>query len=152
MKIEKDILLEKLNTALDRATLISIQKGLPISLSKKISLVGNFCVEKNENGFYNVITLDRSIIFENISAFDIAVILAQKYNSGDMKSISEVLELEKKFSKHHVDMIHYLACMKQCKRKNNFEKLSILEDKFQTSELQAKNIKDKLASFKRIKY
>lgn len=152
MKVEKEVLLEKLDKALDRATVISIQRGLPISLSRKVSLVGNLCVEKNEEGLYNVITLDKSILFENLSGFDVAVILAQRYNSGEGNAIREVLSLEKKFSKYHNDMIHYLHCMKKAKKKNDVERLSILEDKFQTAELLARNIKDKLTLFKRTKY
>jgi hypothetical protein len=47
-------------------------------------------------------------------------------------------------------MIHYLHCMKTTKKKNA-DRLAILEDKFQVAEIHAKNIKDQLTLFKRMK-
>ena len=91
------------------------------------------------------------MLFENISVFDVAVIVAQRYNSGAMRDVERVLQLEQKFSKYHIDMLHYLHCMKVARKKNDAERSAILEDKFSMAELLAKNTRDKIANFKRVK-
>lgn len=144
-------LVETLEKATDKAATLSIQRGFPITISKKSTLIGNLLVEKNKNDLYNVLKFDKSIIYENISVFDVAVIIAQRYTSGEYSVIGEVLKLEEKFSKFHIDMIHYLHCMKTAKKKNDNERLAILEDKFRMAELHAKNMKDKITIFKRVK-
>lgn len=144
-------LLEKLDRATDRAAGMAISCGIPIPVSNKASLINNLLVEKNKNGFYDVKTLDRKILYENISVFDVAVIVAQRYATGETSVIKHVLALENKFSKHHTDMVHYLHCMKSAKKNHDSERLAILEDRFQISEQMAKNTRDKISNFKRIK-
>jgi hypothetical protein len=145
-----NILVERLDEATDLAATFAMQRGLPLAISKKSILIGSLVIEKNSKGFYDIIQADRNKLYEDISVFDVAVIIAQRYNSGERSVIKEVLDLERKFVKYHTDMIHYLHCMKSAKKKNP-ERLAILEDKFQVAELYAKDIKDQLALFKRMK-
>jgi hypothetical protein len=145
----KTALLEKLNRATDRATNLAIQRGLPITISKRSSLVGNLCVEKNKDGYYDVLASNKEILYENLSSFDVAVIIAQRIMSREYSVIKQVLTLEKDYSKHHSDMVNYLNCMKSAATKKDYIRIHILEDKFQISELKAKSTKDSLAQFKR---
>ena len=142
-------LLDKLNRATDRAVTYAMQNGTPLAISKKSTLIGSLVIEKNKMGFYDIIKVDRSKLYENISVFDVAIIVAQRFNSGELSVIKEVLELERRFAKYHTDMIHYLHCMKS--KKKDTARLAILEDKFQVAEIHAKNIKDQLTFFKRMK-
>ena len=80
-----------------------------------------------------------------------AVIVAQRYNHHETGVIKQVLILEDKFSKYHTDMIHYLHCMKAAKRKQDIDRLAILEDKFQLAEQRAKDTRDSISVFKRVK-
>jgi hypothetical protein len=106
-------------------------------------------IEKDGNSF-NILTLAKTLLYERISAFDVAVIIAQHHNAGDKSSIKKVLELEEQFSKHHEDMTHYLHCFKGAKKRKDVDRMAILEDKFQISEMSAKRIRDKLQIFKRV--
>ena len=148
--MDRTELLEKLGRATDRAATFALQRGVPVPISKKSVLIGNVFIEKNKFG-YNVVALDRMKLYENISVFDVAVIIAQRYNSGEISAIKQVLFLEDRFTKYHIDMIHYLHCMRSAKKKNDVERMAILEDKFQVAESLAKNIRDRIAFFKRVK-
>lgn len=61
------------------------------------------------------------------------------------------MALEEKFSKHHTDMLHYLNCLKGAKKNRDLERMAILEDKFQVSEMLAKQARDSILNFKRLK-
>jgi len=148
--MDRTELLEKLGRATDRAATFALQRGVPVPISNKSVLIGNVFIEKNKFG-YNVVALDRMKLYENISVFDVAVIIAQRYNSGEISAIKQVLFLEDRFAKYHIDMIHYLHCMRSAKKKNDVERMAILEDKFQVAESLAKNIRDRIAFFKRVK-
>jgi hypothetical protein len=144
-------LLEKLEKATDRAANLAIQRGMPIPVSGKSVMIGTTMIEKNSSGTYDVLSFNRLPLYENITVFDVAVIIAQRYNQFEFGVIKKVLFLESKFSKHHTDMLHYLHCMKSAKKQNDTERLAILEDKFQTAELLAKNTRDQISVFKRVK-
>jgi hypothetical protein len=144
-------ILEKLNKAADRAASFAIQRGSPIQVSKKSVMIGNVIIEKNELGSYDVLTFDRSALYENISVFDVAVIVAQRYNQHETGVIKQVLTLEERFSKYHNDMIHYLSCMKSAKKRQDLDRMAILEDKFQLAEQKAKDTRDSISVFKRVK-
>lgn len=148
---EKKELLDKLDRATDRAATVAISRAFPVPLSKKSSLVGNTFVEKNKNGSYDVLGFDRRPLYEDISVFDVAVIVAQRYCTGELNTIKKVLYLENRFAKYHTDMLHYLHCMHSAKKNNDTERLAILEDKFQIAESLAKDTRDRLAIFKRVK-
>lgn len=144
-------LLVVFDAALNQAASIAIKNAEPIKRSKNSAFIGTTIVEKNTKGFYNVKSIDGTILFEDIFVFDVAVIIAQRYSTGEHGIIKQVLALEEKYSKHRNDMIHYLHCFKAAKKKKDIEKMCILEDKFQVSEGQAKIIKDKITSFKKVK-
>lgn len=144
-------LLDKLERATDRAANLAIQRGMPIPVSNKSVMIGTTMIEKNSEGTYNVLSFNRLPLYENISVFDVAVIIAQRYNQFEFGVIKKVLFLEEKFSKHHTDMLHYLNCMKSAKKQSDYERLAILEDKFQTAELLAKDTRDQISIFKRVK-
>ena len=149
--MDKPKLLEELDTATNLAASIALKKGVPIPISKKSTLVGNLLIEKNKNGFFNIVNSSKKILHEDISVFDVAMIIAQKYISSDLLSIKKVLYLEGKFIKYHIDMTHYLHCMKSAKKKKDFERFAILQDKFQTAEMLAENVKNNLNIFKTTK-
>lgn len=144
-------LLEELDKATDRAASFMIQRGSPLQVSKKSVLIGNTYIEKNNEGTYDVLSFDRKVLYEDISVFDVAVIVAQRYNQNEFSTIRQVLTLENKFSKFHNDMIHYLHCMKAAKKKQDTDRMAILEDKFQLAEQLAKDTRDRISVFKRVK-
>lgn len=148
--MDRSELLANLDKATDKAATLVLQRGLSVPVVKNSVLIGDVSIEKNSIG-YNVITRDRSRIYENITVFDVAVIVAQRYNTGEISIIRKVLFLEDRFSKYHMDMIHYLHCMKNAKKQNNHERMAILEDKFQLAEQLARDVRDKISSFKRVK-
>jgi len=149
--MERLEILEKLERATDRAATFAISRGYPIPMDKKSTLIGNVFVQKNTKGFYDVLKFDKTPIYEDISVFDVAIIVAQRYNSGETSIIKKVLDLEEKFSKYHTDMIHYLHCIRGAKKNHDHERMAILEDKFQVSETLAKMTRDKISVFKRVK-
>lgn len=144
-------IIKNLDAATDLATKLALDRGLPMNISKKSTLVGNLVIEKNRLGLYDILDSNKDVLYENISVFDVAVIIAQRRSKREFSVIEKVIALEEKFSKHHIDMLHYLHCIKIARQKGDVERCSILEDKFNMSELSAKNIRDKLAGFKRIK-
>jgi hypothetical protein len=149
--MSKSALIDKLDRATDKAVSVALVRGIPLTMSKKSTLIGSTLVEKNKKGFYNVSTIDGTILFEDISVFDVAVIVAQRYNAGEMSTIKKVLALEEKYAKHHADMVNYLHCLKSAKKRHDAERMAILEDKFQVSEIYAKSIRDSISIFKRTK-
>lgn len=149
--MDKPALLEQLDEATDKAAAYAIQRGMPMKLSSKSVMIGNTFVEKNVRGAYDVLGYNKTVLFEDISVFDVAVIVAQRYNANESGVIKQVLTLEEKFSKYHSDMIHYLHCMKSAKKKQDSERMAILEDKFQVAEQLAKNTRDRISVFKRVK-
>jgi hypothetical protein len=149
--MNKASLLGKLSIATDKAASLVIQRGLPVTINKKSTIIGSTVVEKNDNGSYNVVSFDKKVLFENISVFDVAVIIAQRYNQQEHGVIKQVLYLEERFSKYHTDMIYYLHCMKSAKKKKDLDRFLILEDKFQVAEQYAKNTRDSISIFKRVK-
>ena len=149
--IDKPRLLMVFDDALNQAASIAIKNAEPIKRSKNSAFIGTTIVEKNSSGYYDVKSIDKAVLYENISVFDVALIIAQRYSAGEHGVIKQVLALEEKYSKHHNDMVHYLHCFKAAKKKNDIEKMCILEDKFQVAESLAKMTKDKITSFKRVK-
>lgn len=149
--MNKNKLVKKLDMATDKALKVAMKEGSPIPLSKKVTLVGFLRIEKNKDNLYDILNTTGTILFNNISVFDIAVIIAQRYNKTDFKTIEKIIILEERFSKFHLDMIHYLHCMKSAKRDNDLQRFAILEDKFHEAELYAKSIKEKITIFKRMK-
>jgi hypothetical protein len=149
--MDRVALLDKLDKATDRGAQLAISRGIPVRISRKATLIGNTIVIKNLNSLYNVVSPNGLLIYEDISVFDIAVIIAQRYNSGEMATIKKVLALEERFSKYHNDMIHYLDCLKFAKKRHDIERMAILEDKFQVAETSARNTRNSISVFKRIK-
>lgn len=148
--MKRAALLDGLDRATDSATVYAIQRGLPLAINKKSTIIGSLLIQKNDDNLYDILDSDKNVLFKNISGYDVAVIISQRYNSGERAIIKEVLDLEHRFVKFHTDMIHYLHCMKNAKKKDSL-RLAILEDKFQIAEAYARSIKDKIASFKRLK-
>jgi len=147
----KSALVNKLDKATTRAVEIVVKKAYPLKLSNKFTLVGKTFIEKNNLGLYNVLNQDKQYVIKDISMFDIAVIIAQKYNIGEQSTVKRIIDLEEKYTKYYIDMLHYLNCLKSARKKDDFERMFILEDKFQTAEMLAKDIKNNILNFKRIK-
>lgn len=149
--MERLALIEQLNTATDKAAKFAIKRGMPISNNKQGMWVGNTLIKQNTIGLYDIFTLDKKLIFTNISVFDVATIVSQRYTTGEFKVVQKVLVLEHTFAKHHTDMIHYLHCIRAAKRRRDYDTMAILEDKFQVSEIRAKHIRDNISFFKKVK-
>lgn len=148
--MDRAAILNKLSEATDKAASIAIRRGLPIS-TKSGTWVGNTIVKKNSKGFYDVLSLDNKKLFTDIIVFDVATIIAQRFTDGEFRTIEKILILECAYSKHHTDMMHYLHCIKAAKLRQDYDTMAILEDKFQISEIRAKNTRDDIAIFKRLK-
>ncbi len=149
--MSKARLLEKLDKATDRAVSVAIECNIPLPVAPKVILVGNTVVEKNTNRLYNIL-YNGNLLYKDILVFDIAVIIAQRYNAGELSVVRKVLKLEEKYAKYHADMVNYLHCLKTAKKRNDSERMAILEDKFQMAELYARYIRDSITTFKRSKY
>jgi hypothetical protein len=145
------MLIDRLDKAADKAVSFAITRGDPIRMSKKSTLIGNTFVEKNKEGLYDVVLPNRSMLFKDISVFDVAVIIAQRYNVGETATIKKVLAQEEVFVKHHNDMLNYLNCLKSAKKRHDIERMAILEDKFQVAEILARNARNSISVFKRVK-
>ena len=146
--MNKADMLKKLSNVVEMTALSAIKKSIPLKFSDKSILVGSLIINKNENNCYDVLNSDKNILFKDIISADIAVIIAQKYNSRNFSTIDKILDLEKNYAKYHLDMLHYLNCMKISKKKKNYERLSILEDKFRIAENRAKRYKNGIVIFK----
>ena len=149
--MNKNTLLDKLDKVTSRAASIAIDKCYPLRVTNKITLVGGATVVKDINGLYSIITQTRQTVYRDISAYDIAVIIAQRYSAGEIGIIRKVLALEEQFSKYHTDMMHYLNCLRSAQKRHDIERMTILEDKFQMAEILAKKIRNSMLIFKRIK-
>jgi hypothetical protein len=149
--MDRPHLIEQLEKATDKAASFAIQRGMPIPGSKTGTWIGNTFVKRNKDGFYDIFSLDKEPLFENIMVFDIATIIAQRYTSGEFVTLKKVIDLEYVYAKHHTDMLHYLHCMKGAKKRNDYNTMAILEDKFQISEMRARKIRDSIVFFKRVK-
>jgi hypothetical protein len=149
--MNRSALIDKLDKATDRGVSVALVRGIPLTVSKKTTMIGTTLIRKNESGYYDVLSLDGKGLYKDISVFDVAVIIAQRHNNGEYGTIKKVLFLEEKYSKHHSDMLNYLHCLKGAKKKNDIERMAILEDKFQISEIYAKEMRNHISLFKRTK-
>lgn len=149
--MDRSALIDQLEKATDKAASFAIQQGIPIPGSKSGVWVGNTVIKKNKSGYYDIFSLNKELLFENITVFDIATIIAQRYTLGEFKALEKVLDLEYTYSKHHTDMLHYLHCIRGAKRRNDFNTMAILEDKFQIAESRAKATRNSIVFFKRVK-
>lgn len=144
-------LLDKLDRATTKLASFAVVRGYPLTMPDKSTLIGRTFIKKTDCNTYNILSSSKEILYKDISAFDIAVIIAQRHNLGETLSIRKVLLLEASFSKHHTDMMHYLHCIRRAKKDRDTMRMAILEDKFQISEIMAKKIRDSIARFKRVK-
>jgi hypothetical protein len=144
-------ILDRLNKAANRAAVFAVERGSIKPMSKKQNVSENAFVEKSKNGFYNVLNSDEDVLYRDISMKAVAEVIAQYCSVNETKSLNRILFLESHFFKHHTDMIHYLNCIKLAKTRNDRERMYILEDKFQIAEIQARELRDEIASFKRVK-
>lgn len=144
-------LIEKLDRATNKAASFAIERGIPIPAEHSNAWVGKTLIKKNKRGFYDIFLLNNTLLFTDIVMFDIATIIAQRYTSGEFKTVEKVIELEYTYSKYHMNMLHYLHCMKGATQRHDYDTMAILEDKFQVSEIRAKNIKNSISIFKRLK-
>lgn len=147
----KQELVDILDRATERAVQIAVSKKMPLSITKKTTIIGSLFIHKNDQGFYDVCDMAKNVLYSNIIVYDVALILAQRYQDRDFSSITKILALEEKYAKHHTDMLFHLHNLKAAIRNHDYSKSLILEDKFKTSEAYAKSYKDQLFLFKRIK-
>ncbi len=149
--MDRTTLIAELNKAVYKAAKVAIQHGMPIPGRQSNTWVGNTVIKKNKDGLYDIFSLNKKQLFKDITVFDVATIISQRYTTGEFKTIEKVLALEDTYSKYRSDMLHYLHCIKGAKRRHDYDKMAILEDKFQVSEIRAKNTKNSIAIFKRLK-
>ena len=148
---DRQELIDNLDRATDKAASNAIESGLPIPNSKSSAWVGKTFIKKNRNGFYDIFSLDKKALYKDITVFDIAVIMAQRYTSGEFKTLDKVVKLEDEYSKNRTNMMHYLHCMQGAKSRKDYDAMAILEDKFQMAEIRAKRTRNDIAIFKRLK-
>lgn len=148
--MNKASIVEQMNAAADKAASFAIERGLPIP-NKSGAWVGQTYIKKNKRGFYDIFSLENQLLFGDIAVFDIAIIISQRYSSGEFKTINKVMELEHVYSKHHTDMLHYLHCLRGAKKRHDYDAMAILEDKFQVSEIRARGVRDNIFIFRRLK-
>lgn len=141
-------LVDKLNRATDKAVSVARQKCLPIHIDKNTTLIDDIVVAKTVTGLYSVRSCS-GIMYTDISSRDIAIIIAQRYKSKEMGVIRKIISLEKEYSKHKQDMMHYLNSLKKASKKNDDCRIAILEDRFYTSEYRAKLVKNKILVYKK---
>ena len=144
-------LLEKLDRATDNAVKVALSKAIPLPITKKVSVVGDFIVEKKSNGYYDVKSLDNTILYSDISSYDVAVIICQRLSVREVGIVKKVLTLDDQYQKYRTEMLHLLSCLKGATRRRDYERMAILEDKFQIAEMMARRIKDSINFFKKTK-
>lgn len=146
--MNRQFFIQQLDKATTKATSLVIKQPFPIAITKNKVIVGDLCIIKNKFGSYDILTKNYTKLYSSVYLFEVAVILAQSYIMDDMSMIKKVLMLQEQLEKHHIDMIHYLHCMKSAKKRRDIERMMILEDKFQVAESYARGIKDKISSIK----
>ena len=151
MNTNRKELIGDFDNAINKAISIAVSNGVPIRVSKNITIIGNLIIKKNIEDLYDIMLPNRVILYKDIFLFDVAVIIAQKYKEGEISIIKRVLMLEEQFVKYQNDMIHYLNCLKGARKRHDIERMTILEDKFQIAEIMAKNLKNNILIFKRLK-
>ena len=114
--IDRIALIEQLKHATDKAASFMVQRG-----TLEPRRIGSTHIRRNKNGFYDIFSLNNKLLFENIMVFDIAIIIAQRYTSGEFSALSKVLDLES------------------------------VEDKFRISEVRASRARDSIVFYKRVK-
>lgn len=148
--MDRNGMLSRLDEVTDKAASIAIRERMPIP-GKRGVYVGSVFIEKNKKGFYDVLSIGGDPLYEDIAVFDIAIIVAQRHTDEEYSAIKRVLNLEEIYTKNHTEMIYFLHCYKGAKKKKDYTRMAILEDKFSTSEAKAKIARDKISFFKRVK-
>jgi hypothetical protein len=148
--MNRDGMISQLDKATDKAASIAIRESMPIP-SKKGVFVGSVFIEKNSKGFYDVLSIGGKLLYPDIAVFDVAIIVAQRHSNEEHSVIKKVLDLEEVYSKNHTEMLYFLHCYKGAKKKRDYSRMAILEDKFSTSEARAKVARDRISFFKRMK-
>lgn len=147
MNKRRDIL-DKLDRITNAAAIAISGSGSPLCLSRDACFVGNFAVKKNKNDLYDITTIGGLSLYSDISSFDIAVMIAQRYRSGEKSSVNKILSIEKLHAKYYLDAVHYRRCLKLAKANKELERVYILEDKIQNASAMLKNIRQQLEVFK----
>ena len=140
-------LLQQLDSATDKAALLILQRGTSEVKPKNTVYIGDVSVVKNSTGLFDILK-NKTILYADITVYDVAVIVANRFNNNEFNAIKKILELESVFNKHHSDMLNYLHCYKGAKKKHDLVRMYILEDKFQISEQRAKLVKNSIARYK----
>lgn len=148
--MNRNSMLTRLDEVTDKAASIAIRDGMLIPAKKGV-YVGNVFIEKNNKNFYNLLSINGKLLFEDISVFDVAIIVAQRYSNQEFGIIKKILVLEEIYSKNHTEMLYFLHCYKGAKKKKDYPRMAILEDKFSTSESKARIARDRISFFKRVK-
>ena len=81
--IDRIALIEQLKHATDKAASFMVQRG---TLEPR-TCIGSTHIRRNKNGFYDIFSLNNKLLFENIMVFDIAIIIAQRYTSGEFSAL-----------------------------------------------------------------
>lgn len=147
----REKLIKGLDVITDRVAEKVIKNVKQPVVTKKPIRIGKLLIERNLNGLFDISGSDKKLIYKDIFNFDIATIIAERHVMGERSILTEILGLEEKYSKHFLDMRYYLHCFKSMKKQNDIKRMAILEDKFQVSEFLAKQAKERILIFKRMK-
>ena len=151
MILDRAVILDRLDKATCRAATFVVQRGVPISIPRKGIFIGSVLIEKNANGFFDILDANENILYPDISLFDVAIIVAQRHSAGEYSVVKKVMYLDERFSKYRNDMTHYLHGIRGAKKYHDIERMCILEDKFQVAEVFAKSVRDCISFFKRVR-
>ena len=142
-------LLSLLNVAVNKVAKATVKEGRPLAISKKDTYVGPMLVQKLENGTYSICkTGAKEPVYANIQLYEAAVLISQHYERGSISAVKELLKIDNDYAKYKTDMMHYLACYKQVKQKNDIDRMLVLEDKFYMAEELSKTSRERLSKFK----
>lgn len=145
---KKSVLIKALDKVADKTLSSLLQTCTPIPINDRIIMVGNSFVRKNNNKLYDVLSMNKNVIYCDLVTLDIAVIVAEKYSSGKISDLKKVISLEQKYSKYFFDMLNYLHCIKNAKKNKDLERYLILTDKYNEAKIMASTIKENILVFK----
>lgn len=140
--IDRFTLLDRLSIAVDKAAKLVSQHTSTVNNKKTNITVGNVNVIKHKDT-YSIMS-NKTELYKDIPVVDVAIMIAQRHNNKEFKTVDKLLLLVNTFSRYYAEMLTYLHCMKIAKSRNDYIRMAILEDKFHMSEIRAKKTRNEI--------
>lgn len=141
-------LVDRLDVATSRAIELARKSGLPLRIDKKVTLVGNFFINKNSNDLYDILDFSKKVVAPDVSCHDTAVTVCQRLTVNEHITADKILKLDQRYSLYRTEMIIFLHCIKGARKNKEYDRIAVLEDKFANVELMARAIKNDIGLFK----